>query len=277
MGARATSTGDARLMTSHARGSGGDHRANASVICPQRESCGERESTVIIAYNARAAAGLATVRNNPSMVSMIGIAAVVYASTNIDDLLLVALFFADPRMRVSAIVVGRLIGTAVLVTVSAASALLALVVPPHWIALLGLVPLGLGLRLLPALVRGRRGENDDGRAEDPSEEDELADRLTKTAAGGFGTQALTVAGVTLANGGDNLGVYIPLFAASPAAIASYAAGFAAMALAWCALGYAVVNNPLIGNRIRRYGHVLLPIVLIALGVVILSGAAPLLR
>jgi cadmium resistance protein CadD (predicted permease) len=33
----------------------------------------------------------------------------------------------------------------------------------------------------------------------------------------------------------------------------------------CALAYLVVNNPLIGDRIRRHGHVLLPVVLIVLG------------
>jgi len=211
-----------------------------------------------------------------TLVSSAGIAIVVYASTNIDDLLLLALFFADPRMRVGAIVAGRLAGTALLVTLSAASALLALAVPPEWIALLGLVPLGLGVRLLIALLRARRAEDEGARVEDSSE-DELAGRLTRTAASGFATQTFTVAGVTLANSGDNLGVYIPLFAASPGAIATYAAGFVLMTLAWCLLGYVVVNNPLIGHRIRRYGEALLPFVLIALGLFILSDALPLLQ
>ena len=48
-------------------------------------------------------------------------------------------------------------------------------------------------------------------------------------------------------------------------------------LVFCALGYLVVNNPLIGRYIRRYGDVLLPVVLIPLGLFILSGALPLLR
>ncbi|MGA8046005.1 MAG: cadmium resistance transporter, partial [Dermatophilaceae bacterium] len=94
---------------------------------------------------------------------------------------------------------------------------------------------------------------------------------------GFIAQALAVAGVTLANGGDNLGVYIPLFATAPQAIETYVAVFAVMTVAWCALGYAIVNNPLIGSRIRRHGHVLLPVVLISLGLYILSGAAVLIR
>ncbi len=50
-----------------------------------------------------------------------------------------------------------------------------------------------------------------------------------------------------------------------------------MTAVWCALGYLVVNNPLIGDRIRRHGHVLLPVVLISLGLYILAGAVALIR
>jgi len=93
----------------------------------------------------------------------------------------------------------------------------------------------------------------------------------------FSAQAFTVAGVTLANGGDNLGVYIPLFATTPQVIVNYVLVFAVMTAVWCALGYLAVNNPLIGSQIRRHGHVLLPVVLIALGLYILSGAVGLIQ
>lgn len=201
----------------------------------------------------------------PAMV----IAVAVYASTNIDDLLILAVFFADPQVRVGAVVAGRFLGLAVLVLASAAAALLAMAVPGEWIALLGLVPLALGLRLLPALF-GKGGDADEQTAETFAGAHQPARR-------GFITQSLTVAGVTLANGGDNLGVYIPLFATAPQDIVTYVAVFAVMTAAWCALGYLVVNNPLIGNRIRRHGHVLLPVVLIVLGLYILSDAVELMR
>lgn len=198
-----------------------------------------------------------------------GIAVAVYASTNIDDLLILAVFFADPQVRVGAVVAGRFLGLAVLVLASAAAALLAMAVPGEWIALLGLVPLALGLRLLPALF-SKGGDADEQTAETFAGAYQPARR-------GFITQSLTVAGVTLANGGDNLGVYIPLFATAPQDIVTYVAVFAVMTAAWCALGYLVVNNPLIGNRIRRHGHVLLPVVLIVLGLYILSDAIELMR
>lgn len=201
----------------------------------------------------------------PAMV----IAVAVYASTNIDDLLILAVFFADPQVRVGAVVAGRFLGLAVLVVASAVAALLAMAVPGEWIALLGLVPLALGLRLLPALF-GRNGDAD-------VETEEALAGARQPARRGFTAQSLTVAGVTLANGGDNLGVYIPLFATAPQSIITYIVMFAAMTAVWCALGYLVVNNPLIGARIRRHGHVLLPVVLITLGLYILSDAVDLIR
>jgi cadmium resistance protein CadD (predicted permease) len=207
---------------------------------------------------------------NGSLASATGIALVVYASTNIDDLLVLAVFFADPRVRLGAVIVGRFIGLAALVLASAAAALLALVIPAGWIALLGVVPLFLGLRLLPALRGNREDEQSGAEGLRPADAKDKSRR-------GFTSQALSVAGVTLANGGDNLGVYIPLFATAPDAIAIYVVVFAVMTAVWCALGYLVVNNPLIGTQIRRYGHVLLPIVLIALGLYILSGAVALVR
>lgn len=203
------------------------------------------------------------------LLSASGIALVVYVSTNIDDLLILAVFFADPQVRVGAVVAGRFLGLAVLVLASAAAALLAMAVPGEWIALLGLVPLALGLRLLPALF-GRNGDADE-------ETEEALAGAHQPARRGFTAQSLTVAGVTLANGGDNLGVYIPLFATAPQSIITYIVVFAAMTAVWCALGYLVVNNPLIGDRIRRHGHVLLPVVLITLGLYILSDAVDLIR
>lgn len=198
------------------------------------------------------------------------IAAAVYASTNIDDLLILAVFLADPRVRVGAVFAGRFIALGVLVLVSAAAALLAMAVPAEWIALLGFVPLALGLRLLPALFgKGRAGEAGvDGPA---------ADAAPYPRRRGAGGQALMVAGVTLASGGDNLAVYIPLFATAPRAIVTYGAVFTVMTVAWCGLGFLVVNNPLFGRRLRRHGHVLMPAVLILLGLTILSGAIGLLR
>ena len=82
---------------------------------------------------------------------------------------------------------------------------------------------------------------------------------------------LSVAAVTFSNRGDNIGVYVPLFATynSPVSITLLVTGFLAMTAVWCVLGYYLVNHPFLATRIRRYGDIVLPFVLIGLGVYIL--------
>ena len=52
--------------------------------------------------------------------------------------------------------------------------------------------------------------------------------------------------------------------------------FGVMTLVWCVAGYYLVDNPLFGKRLGRYGRVALPFVLIALGLWILADARSLL-
>jgi cadmium resistance protein CadD (predicted permease) len=157
-----------------------------------------------------------------------------------------------------------------LVLASALAALFALALPEGWVALLGVVPLLLGLRRLLALrtdTVGGEGGDEQHRIQDQEHKTERRLR----------SQALAVASVTVANGADNVGVYVPLFATAIEAIPTYALTFAVMTGVWCALGYLLVNNRILGGAIGRYAHVVLPIVLIALGAYILSGALVLIR
>jgi len=194
--------------------------------------------------------------------SALGVGIVVFACTNVDDLLLLSAFFSDPSFKLRHVVAGQLLGIAVLVAVSAACALFAVVVPEGWIGLLGVVPLGLGLHGLWAL---RRGEEEDDASE------------AEPRPGMQRSKMLAVAGVTVANGGDNLGVYIPLFSSAPKLVPLYAALFMVMTGVWCAVGYHLVHNALLGRRIRRWGRLALPFVLVALGLLILSRALVLFR
>ena len=203
------------------------------------------------------------------LVSDLGTAIVVFVSTNIDDIFLLTAFFADPRFRSRSVVAGQYAGIAALVIASALAALLALAFPDGWVALLGIVPLYLGFQKLLALRQAASGD------EGGSDECHIASQ-EQAGERGVLSQVLAVASVTVANGGDNLGAYIPLFATNLDALVSYSLTFAVMTGIWCALGYWLVNNRILGG-VRRYGHVLLPVVLIALGIYILSGAVVLLR
>jgi cadmium resistance protein CadD (predicted permease) len=199
-----------------------------------------------------------------NLLSVLSVAVVVFVATNVDDIFLISALFADVHLRPRAVVLGQLVGIAVLVAASAIAAAAALAVPAGYTALLGLIPLVLGLAQLRLLWRG----------EEPSD-DELRDGERKIEQK-LHSQVLSVAAITIANGGDNLSVYIPLFAREPAAIPLHAAVFAVLTGVWCWLGYRLVHNRVVGEHVRRYGHIALPFVLIGLGLWLLWGARALL-
>ena len=198
----------------------------------------------------------------PELLPQIAIAVMVFVSTNIDDIFLLAAFFSDRKLTARSVVLGQCLGIAVLVAVSTVVAWLSMALPEGWISLLGLVPLYLGLKQVKSLWT----------AADESAEDDEIQLQEQQMARGLHSQMLGVAGVTIANGGDNLGVYIPMFANSLAAIPLFVIVFAVMTLLWCFLGHVLVNNQIFGHWIRRYGHKILPVVLILLGLDILRGA-----
>jgi len=201
------------------------------------------------------------------MTSILAIGIVVFASAHIDDLFVIAAFFADKKLKRTWVVAGLVIGTAILVAVSAAAAQLAVDFEEEWVALLGLVPLLLGVRRLIAMRKG--GDDDDVEASRKRLEGHMGGKF-------FRWQVLAIAAVAVTNGADDLGLYIPLFASSIKEITSYAAIFLVMSVVWCGIAYLFVHNPLLGKPLRRYGHVMLPFVLIGVGLFILWGAVPLL-
>ncbi|WP_049161460.1 cadmium resistance transporter, partial [Micrococcus luteus] len=85
----------------------------------------------------------------------------------------------------------------------------------------------------------------------------------------------TVAGVTFANGGDNIGVYVPVFlSVGPGAVVAYCVVFLALVAVLVGLAKFVATRRPIAEVLERWEHILFPIVLIGVGVFILiSGGA----
>ena len=76
--------------------------------------------------------------------------------------------------------------------------------------------------------------------------------------------------MTFANGGDNIGVYVPVFATTETSgLVTYCIGFLVMVGVWCAAGHYCATRPLVARALSRWGHYLLPVVLIGLGLLIL--------
>ncbi|MCW4355803.1 cadmium resistance transporter [Hoyosella sp. YIM 151337] len=184
----------------------------------------------------------------------------LFIVTNIDDIIVLSLFFARgacQRGTTTRILVGQylgfagILGAAVLVTIGAGAFL-----PSAAIPYFGLIPLTLGLW---AAWQALRGDDDDDDAK----------------IAGKKVSAWTVAGVTFANGGDNIGVYVPVFLnVEPIAVVAYCLVFLALVAVLVILAKFVATRPPIAEVLERWEHILFPIVLIGLGILILvSGGA----
>lgn len=191
---------------------------------------------------------------------LIPISIAAFIATNTDDALLLLLYFGDRRFRARHIFGGQALGLGLLVLISLAGAALALVVPERWLGLLGLLPIALGVRLL--LARRRHSV-------EPEAKPDLA-----VAQGASGWRRVAaVAGVTLANGGDNIGVYVPLFATrSFGEMALLLFAFAGMMVVWLFAAYYLARHSAVAGRLRRGSATFMPWILIALGMVILAEA-----
>jgi cadmium resistance protein CadD (predicted permease) len=182
------------------------------------------------------------------------LAVTAFASTNVDDALLLLAFFADRRVRAGHVVAGQYLGMAMLTAVAAGLALLTWAVPARTVGLMGLIPILLGAHRLRANRRqGRSGA--------------FGAEAVKVGAWGG---ALSVAGVTIANGGDNIAVYVPLLARRPPGeILLVCAVFAVLVAVWCGAARWLVSHRRFEGPVRRWGAALMPFVLIAIGCFIL--------
>lgn len=193
-----------------------------------------------------------------SLVVLLGLAIALFASTNVDDLFVFLDFFSDPKFRARDIIVGQYAGIATLFGLSVAASLFSLVIPRAYIGLLGIVPIVIGAKRFIELFRETDGK-----------EESLEPRRKVGVYGRTGTVAL----VTIANGGDNIGIYTPSLAIrSGYEIAVIALLFVVMTALWCYFAHWMVNHPKLGAPIRRYGHRVPPIVLIGLGILIIYQA-----
>ncbi|MBH8566996.1 cadmium resistance transporter [Nostoc sp. CENA67] len=191
-----------------------------------------------------------------------------FTATNLDDLVILTLLFSqvDASFRRRHIVIGQYLGFCTLVIASLVGFLGGLVLPSNWIGLLGLVPITIGLnRLL-------NPENDS----DSETQTETEFSHSSAFAGFLSPQAYSVAAITIANGSDNVGIYMPLFAntALPNLLVIIAV-FLLLVGVWCYMTYRFTCQSAIANLLTRYGNGIVPFVLIGLGVFIILDSASL--
>lgn len=186
----------------------------------------------------------------------IGVAA--FVATNIDDIFVLMMFFSSLTFPVRQVVLGQFIGIGLLIAISALGSLISLVVPTYIIGLMGIIPIIIGIKNLVEIRKKNKS---------PSRQ-AVQNKKKNRSYFSF----LSVAAVTFSNGGDNIGVYVPLFSKynTVSQITTLTTVFIAMTAVWCTSSYYFMNHPLVASKIRHIGNIILPFVLIGLGIYILT-------
>ena len=180
--------------------------------------------------------------------SIVGIAAITFCATNIDDLVLLVGFLATRSFHTWNVIVGYAFGMLAILAVSWIGALLA-DLQTHYVGFLGLVPLGLGLKhLYRQFIRHQ------------SLSEPTPAPLSKH------SQIATVALTDMSHGQDTIILYSVLLAEVPnVAQLTVSLVYVTLVFVWCAAGFFLLRHPLLRKLIQRYGRRFSPYLLIVIG------------
>jgi cadmium resistance protein CadD (predicted permease) len=194
----------------------------------------------------------------------IGTACASFAITNIDDAFVLVTFFAEATTRKTItplkITIGQCLGFTIIIMISMIGYGVSLVLPSEPIGFLGLLPILLGCWNLIKLIFS---------TDDEDEEEESRVGSLKS--------VFKVALVTLMNGGDNIGTYIPLFSqAKGTEIAVYVVVYYILLFVWCLAAYLVMKQRHILRLAQKYAEYVVPFLYMGLGIyiVVKSNAYP---
>ncbi|MDZ8027452.1 MAG: cadmium resistance transporter [Nostoc sp. ChiQUE01a] len=194
---------------------------------------------------------------------------VAFATTFDDNLYLTAFFGKVNRtFHAKHIIIGEFVGFTVLVFASLPGFFGGLIIPSTWIGLLGLLPIAIGISNF--MSRGDDGEIVQDVSVNLPSPTKSGRQKKSLLAIIRDPQTYRVSAVTIANGGNNIGIYVPLFATSnlPSLGVILCACYLSVG-AWCLLSYKLTRNPLMTPVLTRYGRKVFPFVLIWLGLSIL--------
>ncbi|MEH2173113.1 cadmium resistance transporter [Nostoc sp.] len=195
------------------------------------------------------------------LVTEITTGAIAFIATNIDDIVILLLFFSqiNANFRPRHIVAGQFLGFTVLLILSLSGLFGGLVLSKNWIGLLGLLPMSIGISSLV------NQEEDSSKEVLAATEEAEASTITSF----LSPQAYSVAVVTIANGSDNISVYVPLFASCNLENFLVIIGLFFLLLGvWCYVAYKLINNRVLADVLTHYINNLVPFILIGLGVFI---------
>lgn len=192
--------------------------------------------------------------------STLGEACLTFIITNIDDAFVLVTFFAEAatssNLTPLKIALGQFLGFTVIMAVSLIGFAAAVGLPSEPIGFLGLLPLLLGIWRFFGLLFPKTADDAD---EQPSESVSIANAKS----------ILKVALITIMNGGDNIGTYIPLFSqAKGAEIAVYTVVYYVLLGVLLLIAFFIMKQKHILRIAEKYAQFLIPFLYIGLGIYI---------
>ncbi|MFV0414712.1 MAG: cadmium resistance transporter [Oscillospiraceae bacterium] len=222
------------------------------------------------------------------MPGFIAVSVIAFVSTNIDNIFVMMLLYSQVggNFKKSHLVAGQYLGLGLLVLVSLLGAVGLHFVPQQYIGLLGFVPIALGLK---EWISYKRTAGKAAPPENTAKPEAMEKSAAQTQASSrrgrpqapllkaktalakiIKPEVFTVTLVTVSNGADNIGVYVPLFTGyTVGQVAATLVVFSLMMALWCFGGGKMANLPGIKLAIQKYRHIAVPVIFVALGIYIL--------
>jgi cadmium resistance transport/sequestration family protein len=194
---------------------------------------------------------------------------IAFFATNIDDIIILLLFFSqiNPNFRRRHIFFGQYLGFVAIIIASLPGFFGGLVVRRELIGLLGILPIVIGLK---QLLNQQEETTEIQTVTSDFKQSSHRNPIISFVLSLLHPNTYKVAAVTIANGGDNISLYIPLFAGHNfASLGVILSVFFVMVGVWCLIAYLLTLQPTIADILTRYGNFLVPYVLICLGLFII--------
>jgi cadmium resistance protein CadD (predicted permease) len=187
------------------------------------------------------------------LLPILGVAAIAFIATNADNLLLLFAFLADRSFKAWQVIIGYAFGMVAILALSWLVAWFAHFLRPEYAGLLGIVPIGLGLkRLYDQFVRQTKSA------------------VLTSSKRSTHSQIITVALADVAHGPDTIVLFSALLADSDlVAQFSISIAYFVLVIGWCSLGFFLLRHPRVRGPAQRYGEHLSPYLLIGVGIYVL--------
>ena len=180
---------------------------------------------------------------------IIALTAITFVATNLDNLGMLIILIGDETYAAREITWGYLLSALIVFAAAWLVAEAVELAPDRHLEYLGFIPIALGIYRAWELTKG------------PG---------TDTSRRGPRLGILAVTLLMLAQSGDTLAVYVSLFADTRESLeTAMLITFAACVLLWIAAARWLAGHRLIAEPLERWGRYLLPVLLIAIGVLIL--------